>query len=61
MHQLVCRDCVLTLPANARGCPRCALNLEAENKFDRIVLTIIVPSAFVLTILLIALAVYVFR
>jgi hypothetical protein len=61
MQPMVCRDCGLTLPIGARGCPRCALNLEAENKFDRMVWTIIAPSVLVLTILLILLVLYLIR
>ena len=61
MQQMVCRDCGLTLPTGARGCPRCAWNLEVETKFDRLVLMVIIPSLVVLTIVLIAFAVYLFR
>ena len=61
MQELACRDCGFALSSSARGCPRCALNLEAEHKFDRIVWTIIAPSALVLTVLLIVLAVFLFR
>ena len=58
MQELVCRDCGFTLSRSARGCPRCALNLEAEKKFDRIVIaSLSVP----LTILVIVVGVYLFR
>jgi RNA polymerase subunit RPABC4/transcription elongation factor Spt4 len=58
MQELVCRDCGLTLSSSARGCPRCALNLEVENKFDRIV---IASLAVPLTILVISIGVYLIR
>lgn len=32
-----CRDCGYLLPLDARGCPQCALNLEAEGMIDRFV------------------------
>lgn len=57
MQQVVCRDCGLTLPTDARGCPRCAWNLEVENKFDRLVL-IVITTSVVLVVGLIATVVY---
>jgi RNA polymerase subunit RPABC4/transcription elongation factor Spt4 len=30
-----CRDCGELVPAGARGCPRCARNLEAERMLAR--------------------------
>jgi RNA polymerase subunit RPABC4/transcription elongation factor Spt4 len=32
-----CRDCGYELAANARGCPRCARNAEAEQMLERII------------------------
>ena len=32
-----CRDCGYTFEEKSRGCPRCALNLEAEAMVDRFV------------------------
>jgi hypothetical protein len=32
------------LDQNARGCPRCALNLEAENMIDRFIWRYLAPS-----------------
>jgi hypothetical protein len=61
MQQLVCRDCGLLIPTSARGCPRCALNLEAEKKIDRVVWWVIVPLVIVLLILLAGTAVYLLR
>ena len=43
MDPLICRDCGLKLTASARGCPKCALNLEAEAMIDRIVWRRAVP------------------
>lgn len=37
MEELVCRDCGRKLPAQARGCPTCAWNIEAEQKVERVV------------------------
>lgn len=31
-----CRDCKTELAADARGCPRCAMNFEAERKIERL-------------------------
>jgi hypothetical protein len=45
------------LAANARGCPRCAWNREAENKIDRVVLRVILP---VTLLVLLGLAIVVF-
>jgi hypothetical protein len=33
-----CRDCGYEFEPTSRGCPRCALNLEAEAMIDRLVL-----------------------
>lgn len=52
MDQLVCRDCGLELPTDVRGCPRCALNFEAENMIGRVVWRRIVP-ALILTVVLV--------
>jgi len=37
MTTVSCRDCGYLLPQDARGCPQCALNLEAETMIDRFV------------------------
>ena len=31
-----CRDCGTPVPTDARGCPRCARNLEAERMLARL-------------------------
>ncbi|HSQ20436.1 MAG TPA: hypothetical protein VLR92_08675 [Blastocatellia bacterium] len=37
MNKKPCRDCGYLLDANARGCPRCAMNVEAERKIDGVI------------------------
>ena len=37
MNAKTCRDCGNLLGPNARGCYRCAMNLEAENMIERFV------------------------
>jgi len=44
MTTVSCRDCGLVLPPEARGCPRCALNLEAESMIDRFVWRRLFPA-----------------
>jgi hypothetical protein len=43
------------LEHDARGCPRCALNLEAENMIDRFVWRLLLPSLFIVVVTVIAL------
>jgi predicted amidophosphoribosyltransferase len=43
-----CRDCGNELDANARGCPRCAMNAEAEQMIDRFVWRRLVPLLIVI-------------
>jgi hypothetical protein len=50
-----CRDCGNSLEQTARGCPRCALNFEAENMIDRFVWLRFVPSLFVAGLAVVAL------
>jgi hypothetical protein len=38
-----CRDCGTQLALNARGCPRCARNVEAERMIDRFIWLRLVP------------------
>jgi hypothetical protein len=47
MTTVSCRDCGYLLPQNARGCPQCALNLEAESMIDRFVRRRLVPGLIV--------------
>lgn len=55
MSTKTCRDCGNLLEQNARGCPRCALNLEAENMIDRFIWLRVVPGVVLVALLLIAL------
>ena len=48
-----CRDCGNVLDQSARGCPRCALNFEAENAIDRFVQGLLLAS-LALVVLLVA-------
>jgi nitrous oxidase accessory protein NosD len=50
-----CRDCGNVLAPNARGCPRCAMNMEAEDMIDRIIWRRFVPSVILLTFAVVAL------
>ena len=50
MTTMTCRDCGYLLPPDARGCPQCALNLEAESMIDRLVWRRLVPVLLVLGI-----------
>ena len=55
MSAKTCRDCGNVLEQDARGCPRCALNFEAENMIDRFVWRLLVPCLIVVVIAVIAL------
>lgn len=55
-----CRDCGYKFETNSRGCPRCALNLEAEAMIDRFMLRI-VPAILVSITLALALFFVYFR
>ena len=61
MTTVSCRDCGLALPPAARGCPRCALNLEAESMIDRFVWRRLVPVVIVVALALVFLLVYLVR
>lgn len=61
MDQLVCRDCGLELPADARGCSRCALNFEAEKMIGRLVWLRIVPALILSAVVVAAAIVYLSR
>jgi hypothetical protein len=54
MSTMTCRDCGNLLEQNARGCPRCALNLEAENMIDRFICRRVVPGVILIALLLLA-------
>lgn len=49
-----CRDCGNVLDQQARGCPRCALNFEAENKIDGFVWRLLVPGLVAIVIAVVA-------
>jgi predicted amidophosphoribosyltransferase len=55
MSAKTCRDCGNVLEQNARGCPRCALNFEAENVIDRFIWRRVLPSLFLVVVAVIAL------
>lgn len=43
-----CRDCGYELDENARGCPRCARNIAAEQMIDRLIWRRLVPILIVI-------------
>jgi predicted amidophosphoribosyltransferase len=55
MSTKTCRDCSNVLEQAARGCPRCALNFDAENKIDRFIWLRFVPFVIVLAFVVVAL------
>ncbi len=50
MSNLVCRDCGFQLQEDARGCPKCALNFDAEKMIDRLVWQRVVPGVAILMV-----------
>jgi hypothetical protein len=42
------------LEPKARGCPRCALNFEAENMIDRFIWRVVLPVALLIVTAVIA-------
>ena len=48
MSLMACRDCGMMIPAAARGCPKCARNLEAERAVEKILRVIIVLIILIL-------------
>lgn len=50
-----CRDCGNVLEQHARGCPRCAMNFEAENMIDRLIWRRLVPGVLLLVLAAVAL------
>ncbi|HYJ86314.1 MAG TPA: hypothetical protein VEW46_09680 [Pyrinomonadaceae bacterium] len=38
MNLIPCRDCGSMIDPNSRGCPTCAMNLDAERMIDKFVL-----------------------
>jgi predicted amidophosphoribosyltransferase len=55
MSAKTCRDCGNVLEQNARGCPRCAMNLEAENMIDRFIWRRVLPGLFIVLLAVVAL------
>ena len=56
-----CRNCGSALAAGARGCSRCAWNLEAEEMIDGVITRIILPGFIFLLILIVAGFIYMVR
>lgn len=61
MSALPCRDCGYMLEPVARGCPQCALNVEAKRMIDRFIWRRFVPGVVLLAILAAGLLVYLIR
>ena len=59
MNLIACRDCGYLLDPNSRGCPKCAMNLEAETMIDRFVWLVIVPGLIVVAIVAAAVLLYI--
>lgn len=55
MSEKTCRDCGNVLEQTARGCPRCALNFEAENMIDRFIGRRLMPATILIVLAAIAL------
>lgn len=51
MNQKSCRDCGYLLEPNARGCPRCAMNVEAETMIERFVWRRLLPIAVTIAVI----------
>lgn len=47
MNLIPCRDCGNMIDPNSRGCPTCAMNLDAERMIDKFVL-----GGFILALIL---------
>ena len=58
MSVRICRDCDYEIEPDARGCPRCALNLEAENMIDRFVWRRFVPGLVIVNLLAVVALIY---
>ncbi|HJY28658.1 MAG TPA: hypothetical protein VJ306_11565 [Pyrinomonadaceae bacterium] len=54
-----CRDCGYELTTNARGCPGCARNVEAEEMIDRFIWRRLVPLLIIM--LIVGAAIFVWR
>ena len=54
MSTKTCRDCGNVLEQTARGCPRCAMNFEAEDMIERLFWRV-VPAVILLILAIVAL------
>ena len=61
MNPILCRDCGYLLDPKSRGCPKCAMNLEAERMIDRFVWRKLVPALILLAIAVAGVLFYEFR
>lgn len=61
MTTMTCRDCGYSLAPDARGCPQCALNLEAETMIDRFVWHRLVPMLIVVSLAIVFAVFYLTR
>ena len=61
MNGTACRDCGYMLQPGDRGCPQCALNLDAERMIDRFVWRRFVPGVILLAVLAAGALVYLVR
>jgi len=61
MNAITCRDCGNMLDPSSRGCPKCALNLEAENMIDHFIWRRFLPAIVIAAIALAAVLFYVAR
>lgn len=52
MESILCRDCGQRLAPDARGCTKCALNLEAERMIDRLVRRVLLAALMLAAIVL---------
>ena len=46
-----CRDCGYLLKQDARGCPRCAMNVEAETMIERFIWRRLVPGMLAIALI----------
>jgi len=54
MSTRTCRDCGNVLEQNARGCPRCAMNFQAEDMLDRLIWRRLLPGVIIVAAAIIA-------
>ena len=58
MSTKTCRDCGNVLEQTARGCPRCALNFEAESMIDRLIWRRVLPGLIIVVLAVVVLIYY---